>query len=95
MSLYGSLTSPGPSGFGYSSTAQGVLAGLDLTGKTYLVTGCNSGLGLETLTALSAAGARVIGAARTEAKAAAACAAVPGDAVPLVCELSEPGLCTL
>ena len=90
MSLYGSLTSPGPSGFGYSSTAEEVLAGLDLRGKTYLVTGCNSGLGLETMRALTAAQAQVIGAARTEAKAAAACASATGDAVPLVCELSEP-----
>lgn len=90
MSLYGSLTSPGPSGFGYASTAQDVLSALDLTGKTFLVTGCNSGLGHETLAALAAVGARVIGAARTEAKAAAACAAVAGDAVPLACELSEP-----
>lgn len=91
MSLYGSLTAPGLSGFGYASTAQDVLSRLELAGKTYLVTGCNSGLGLETLQALAAAGARVIGAARTEGKAAAACALATGEAIPLACELSEPG----
>ncbi|HJM70861.1 MAG TPA: oxidoreductase, partial [Gammaproteobacteria bacterium] len=34
--------------FGATSTAEEVTAGLDLTGKTALVTGCNSGLGFET-----------------------------------------------
>ena len=36
-------------GFGATSTAEEVTLGLDLTGKTALVTGCNSGLGLETM----------------------------------------------
>jgi hypothetical protein len=36
---------PKPSRFGKTSTAEDVTAGMDLSGKTALVTGCNSGLG--------------------------------------------------
>ena len=59
----------GENGFGYNSTAEEVTEGLDLSGKTYLVTGCNSGLGFETTRVLILRGARVFGAARTLAKA--------------------------
>lgn len=90
MSLVGLLKGTGKSGFGYNSTADDVLEGLDLSGKTYLVTGCNSGIGAETMRSLAAHGARVIGAARTDAKAKAACDGVAGDTVPVACELSEP-----
>ena len=39
------LSKPAPvSDFGASSTAEEVTEGLDLTGKTYAITGCNSGL---------------------------------------------------
>ena len=38
--------------FGARSTADKVLAGIDLTGKRVLVTGCNSGIGFETMNAL-------------------------------------------
>jgi NAD(P)-dependent dehydrogenase (short-subunit alcohol dehydrogenase family) len=55
---------PLKSGFGMRSTAAEVIAGIDLTGKTALVTGGYSGLGLETVRALAAAGARVIVGAR-------------------------------
>jgi WW domain-containing oxidoreductase len=72
MSLYGLIKPKGPSGFGYSSTAEEVTAGLSLAGKTILVTGCNSGLGFETMRVLALRGARVLGAARTEAKARSA-----------------------
>ena len=47
------------SGFGARSTAAEVLAGLDLTGRTAVVTGGYSGLGFETVKALAGAGARV------------------------------------
>jgi NAD(P)-dependent dehydrogenase (short-subunit alcohol dehydrogenase family) len=62
---------PLKSGFGMRSTAAEVVAGIDLTGKTALVTGGYSGLGLETVRALAGAGARVIvGARRLDAAAA-------------------------
>jgi NAD(P)-dependent dehydrogenase (short-subunit alcohol dehydrogenase family) len=76
--------------FTAASTADEVAADLDLNGKTILVTGCNSGLGLETMRVLSSHGARVLGTARTMDKATAACAKVGGDTVPIVCELSDP-----
>ncbi|AOJ26564.1 SDR family NAD(P)-dependent oxidoreductase [Burkholderia seminalis] len=53
------------SGFGAASTASDVLAGLDLRGKTAIVTGGHSGLGLETTRALAQAGAQVIVGARS------------------------------
>jgi NAD(P)-dependent dehydrogenase (short-subunit alcohol dehydrogenase family) len=55
------------SGFGSDSTAQEVLAGIDLSGKLAVVTGGYSGIGLETVRALVGAGADVIvGARRVE-----------------------------
>lgn len=90
MSLVGVFKRKGPSGFGYQSTAEEVTAGLDLTGKTVLVTGCSSGLGLEALRVLTLRGARVIGTARTLEKAREACAGVTGPTLPLACELAEP-----
>ncbi|WP_169251973.1 oxidoreductase [Brevibacterium sp. 'Marine'] len=47
-------------GFDASSDVVDVLDGVDLTGKTALVTGGSSGLGAESVKALAAAGARVI-----------------------------------
>ena len=91
MSLYSIFAGRGPSGFGYASTAEEVTAGVALGGKTILVTGVGTGLGLETLRVLSLRGAHVLAAARTEARAAEAIARVaPGRATPLACELSEP-----
>ncbi|KWC78579.1 oxidoreductase [Burkholderia cepacia] len=52
------------SGFGAASTASDVLADLDLRGKTAIVTGGHSGLGLETTRALAQAGATVVVGAR-------------------------------
>ena len=92
MSLYALFKSKGPSGFGYGSTAEQVTEGLSLEGKTYLVTGCNSGLGQETLRVLALRGARVVGTARTAAKAKVACDAVKGKTVPMPCELSDPAI---
>lgn len=89
MSLYARLAHNGPSGFGYGSTAQDVVRDLDLSGKTILLTGCNSGIGAEALRALAGRGATVIGAARSEDKAREACAEAAGS-VPVACELSEP-----
>ena len=83
-------TSAGAADFGFHSTAEEVTEGLDLTGKTYLVTGANSGIGHETARVLALRGAHVIAAARSEEKAIAALKSIGHDGTPLVCELSEP-----
>jgi WW domain-containing oxidoreductase len=90
MSLISMIKGAGPSGFGYGSTAEQVTDGLALTGKTYLITGCTSGLGAEAMRVLVLRGARVLGTARTWASAEVACRAWGDQAVPLACELSEP-----
>ena len=71
------------------STADQVLAGVDLTGKRLLVTGCNSGIGFETMNALASNGAVVLGLARTESAAAAACARVSRSCIPIACDLAD------
>src|SRR4051794_20388237 len=76
MSLYSRLKPKGRSGFGYGTTAEEVVSGLNLAGKTILITGCNSGLGQEAMRVLAGRGATVIGTARSIEKAKAACAAV-------------------
>jgi len=62
--------------FGEKSTTEDVLAGVDLTGKRFLVTGVSAGLGVETARALVAHGAEVVGTARDLAKAERATADV-------------------
>jgi NAD(P)-dependent dehydrogenase (short-subunit alcohol dehydrogenase family) len=69
------------SGFGATSTAAEVLAGLDLTGKLALVTGGYSGIGLETTRALAGAGAHVIVPARRPAMAEEALAGLTNTEV--------------
>ncbi len=91
MSLYHLFRTRGPNGFGYGTTAEQVTDGLSLAGETMLVTGCNSGLGLQTMRVLALRGAQVVGTARTIEKAREACASVTGQTVPLACELSDPG----
>jgi NAD(P)-dependent dehydrogenase (short-subunit alcohol dehydrogenase family) len=90
MSLLSRLKRPGPNGFGYASTADDVTCGLDLRDKTILLTGCNSGLGRETLRVLSLRGARLFATARSLEKARLACAETSRDATPLACDLAEP-----
>lgn len=86
MSLVSALKGTGPSGFGYGTTTDAVSAGLDLTGRSFLVTGCNSGLGLETMRVLCARGGRVLALARSVDKARAAGALVNGETVPYACD---------
>lgn len=64
------------SGFGATSTAAEVVAGIDLTGKLAIVTGGYSGLGLETTRALAGAGAHVVVPARRPEAAAEALAGI-------------------
>ncbi len=77
------------SGFDRTSTAEEVTEGLDLTGKTAVVTGCNSGIGFETMRVLALRGAHVIGTARTREKGMEACERVTGRATPVVLELTD------
>jgi NAD(P)-dependent dehydrogenase (short-subunit alcohol dehydrogenase family) len=60
------------SGFGYRTTADEVLADVDLSDRLAIVTGGYSGLGYETTKALSKAGAHVVVPARRSAQAAEA-----------------------
>jgi WW domain-containing oxidoreductase len=90
MSLYSSFKRLRDPGLGYGSTAEQVVEGVELTGKTVLVTGCTSGLGFETMRVLTQRGARVFGTARTLAKAQEACVRVGGEAQGFACELAEP-----
>jgi NAD(P)-dependent dehydrogenase (short-subunit alcohol dehydrogenase family) len=75
--------------FGARSTADQVLAGIDLSGKRFVVTGCNSGMGFETMSALAANGAEVIGLARTLQSAQRACRDVAFNCVAMECDLSD------
>ncbi|RAO17022.1 SDR family NAD(P)-dependent oxidoreductase [Micromonospora noduli] len=75
--------------FGAHSTAGDVLAGIDLTGKTALVTGGYSGLGLATTRALTRAGARVVVPAFRPDAAQQALAEVPGVEVDQL-DLADP-----
>lgn len=75
--------------FGGDSTAEEVTAGLDLAGKTALVTGATSGLGLETMRVLALRGAHVIATGRTLEKAKAACSEVTGRTTPVALELER------
>lgn len=75
--------------FGARSTADKVLAGIDLTGKRFVVTGCSSGIGFETMSALSANGAHVIGLAKSLTDAEIACGEVGLSSTPLACDLAD------
>lgn len=65
----GALQKPTGSGFNAKSTTSDVIKGIDLTGKIAIVTGGNTGIGLETTKTLAAAGATVIVPARDTEKA--------------------------
>jgi NAD(P)-dependent dehydrogenase (short-subunit alcohol dehydrogenase family) len=65
----GALQQHTSSGFNATSTTQDVIKGIDLKGKIAIVTGGNTGIGLETVKTLIGAGATVIVPARDVEKA--------------------------
>jgi len=65
----GKLQQPVRSGFNAESASTDVINGIDLSGKVAIVTGGNTGIGLETTKTLASAGATVIVAARDIEKA--------------------------
>ena len=72
------LQEPIGSGFGPAATAADIIKGIDLKGKTVIVTGGYSGIGLETTRVLHGAGASVIVPARDQQKASAAVKGLAG-----------------
>jgi NAD(P)-dependent dehydrogenase (short-subunit alcohol dehydrogenase family) len=75
--------------FDRESTGEEVTAELDLSGKTVLITGANSGLGYETMRVLAMRGAHVIALARNMEKAQKACDSIAGKTTPVACELTD------
>lgn len=65
----GALQHPISSGFNAKSTTNDIIKGIDLKGRIAIVTGGNTGIGLETTRTLAAAGATVIVPARNIEKA--------------------------
>ncbi|MFA6084511.1 SDR family NAD(P)-dependent oxidoreductase [Mucilaginibacter sp.] len=85
----GALQQPLNSGFGATSTTQDVIKGIDLTGKTAIVTGGYAGIGLETVKTFVAAGATVIIPARDTRKAANNLAGLPNITIEKM-DLADP-----
>ncbi|MFI7586160.1 SDR family NAD(P)-dependent oxidoreductase [Spongisporangium articulatum] len=71
------MSTPFP--FGATSTGEDVTAGVDLTGRTAVVTGASSGLGAETARVLARRGARVVLAVRDVAAGQRVAAQLPGE----------------
>lgn len=78
------------SSFGYRSTAAEVVKGIDLTGKTAIVTGGYSGIGMETVRALASVGAHVIVGVRRLDVAQTNLAPVAGKVTILPLDLAVP-----
>ena len=74
---------------GARSTANQVLAGVDLTRKWILVTGCDEEIGFETMNALAANGAHVFGLASSLASAKNVCNQIGPRATPVECDLAD------
>ncbi|UBM59627.1 SDR family NAD(P)-dependent oxidoreductase [Marinilongibacter aquaticus] len=77
------------SGFHAQSTAKEVIEGIDLSGKIAIVTGGNTGIGLETTQTLAHAGAKVIVLARDVEKAKRNLANTPNVEIEQM-DLMEP-----
>jgi len=80
---------PTNSGFHAKSTAAEVLADVDLTGKTAIVTGGYSGIGLETVRGLASKGAKVVVPVRSPDKANEALSGVAGDVTTVPMDLAD------
>jgi NAD(P)-dependent dehydrogenase (short-subunit alcohol dehydrogenase family) len=89
LSVHDTDQKPLHTGFGATTTAAEVSAGVDLAGKVALVTGCSSGIGPETARVLAAAGARVIVGVRDTGKARRALAGV-GNVEVWPLDLADP-----
>jgi len=85
----GVLQQPLGSGFNAKSTATEVIKGIDLSGKVAIVTGGNTGIGLETTRVLAAAGATVIVPARDIEKARKNLAGTPRVEIEAM-DLTQP-----
>ncbi len=77
------------SGFDEDATAEEVTEGIDLRGKTAVVTGCTSGIGFETMRVLAQRGAMVIGTSRSLDRAKDACGKVHGTTMPVQLDLGD------
>jgi NAD(P)-dependent dehydrogenase (short-subunit alcohol dehydrogenase family) len=86
----GNHQKPLNSGFNSKSTAEEVIKGIDLTGKIAIVTGGNTGIGLETTKNLAAAGATVIVPARDVEKAKKNLQGIPNVEIQPM-DLIDPG----
>lgn len=82
---------PVQSSFHAKSEAAEIVAGLDLSGRTAIVTGGYSGIGLETTRALAGAGARVIVPVRSKEKAQTALDGVDGAVESAALDLGDLG----
>jgi len=69
------------------STADDVVAGVDLSRKRIVVTECDSPVSVETMKALAANGAGVIGLARSADSAKTACREASSSSTPLACDM--------
>lgn len=85
----GALQMPVKSGFNASSTTHDVIKGINLTGKTIIVTGGYAGIGLETVKAFIAVGAKVIVPARDINKATNNLKGIPNVTVEAM-DLMDP-----
>lgn len=77
------------SNFTDDATAMEVTEGIDLSGKTVVITGCTSGIGFETMRVLASRGAYVIGSSRSLERATKACERVSGVTTPVAMDLGD------
>ena len=85
----------GTTRFNRETTADEVVANIDLTGKRFLVTGASSGLGQETARVLASRGAAVILAVRSPAKGQAAADAIRENTPDAVLDVQQVDLASL